>query len=399
MPFLARAEEAANARTLQLGIVGCGGRGLGAALNALRADSGVVVTALADVFPERLEAARRLLGAQFPGRLRVDDAHCFSGLGGYQALLATGVDVVVLATPPCFRPEMAAAAVRARKHIYLEKPVAVDVPGVLSMLQTAELARERRLVILDGFCWRYDAANIEAHRLLEAGKIGKPLHFDGKYYASPPKSPLARESRPAGETDVSWALRNWTAWNWLSGGPFVEQVCHTVDGMLWSFGERMPVAAKGSGGRAQRRDDGDVWDHYDVYFEYEDGTENHISCRQWKGCHGEIADRTLCERGTLHTPYRPHILGPERWRYRGDSNNMYDATHIELFRCIRSGVWKQTLEAAACKTLAAILGREAAHTGKRVTLADLRTSSVSLMPERLTLQTRLSPARIPYPGT
>lgn len=398
-PWLARAQEVLSERPLKIGVVGCGGRGLGAAANALRADGRSFVSALADVFPERIEVARRLLGSQFPGRAQVDDEHCCAGLDGYKKLLSTDVDVVILATPPCFRPDMAAAAVRARKHLYVEKPVAVDVPGVLSILQTAELARERRLVILDGYCWRYDAANVEAHRLLDAGAIGKPLHFDAKYYAAPPKSPLARDSRPANESDVAWALRNWTAWNWLSGGPFVEQACHAVDGMIWSFGERLPVAAKGCGGRAQRRDDGDVWDHYDVYFEYEDGSEHHISSRQWTGSHGEIADCTIGERGTLHTPYRPRILGENRWRYRGEPNNMYEATHVEFFRCIRAGEWKQTLAQAAEKTLVAILGREAAHTGKRLMLDDLRRSTVQLMPDRLTMETRLSPARIPFPGT
>lgn len=398
-PWLARAQEVLSERPLKIGVIGCGGRGLGAAANALRADKNSFIHALADVFPERIEAARRLLASQFPGRAGVADSRCFEGLDGYKKLLSTDIDIAILATPPCFRPDMAAAAVRARKHLYVEKPVAVDVPGVLSVLQTAELARERRLVILDGYCWRYDAANVEAHRRLDAGAIGQPLHFDAKYYAAPPKSPLARDSRPAKESDVAWALRNWTAWNWLSGGPFVEQACHAVDGMLWSFGERLPLAAKGCGGRAQRRDDGDVWDHYDVYFEYEDGAEHHISSRQWKGSHGEIADRTIGARGTLHTPYRPRILGETRWRYRGEPNNMYDATHVELFRCIRAGEWKQTLASAAEKTLVAILGRDAAHTGKRLMLDDLRRSTVQLMPDSLTMETRLSPARIPFPGT
>lgn len=120
-------------------------------------------------------------------------------------------------------------------------------------------------MILDGFCWRYDKANEEAHRKLSSGQLGRVLSFDGLYYTTPPKSPLALDSRPSSDTDVAWALRNWTAWNWLSGGQFVEQIVHTIDGMVWSMNEQLPLAAFGSGGRAQRRDDGDVWDHYDVY--------------------------------------------------------------------------------------------------------------------------------------
>lgn len=154
------------------------------------------------------------------------------------------------------------------------------------------------------------------------------LSFDGLYYTTPPKSPLALDSRPSSDTDVAWALRNWTAWNWLSGGQFVEQIVHTIDGMVWSMNEQLPLAAFGSGGRAQRRDDGDVWDHYDVYFEYDHNVAAHISCRQWVGCHGEIVDRTVCEKGMLVTPYRPHIQADKRWRFRGERGNMYADTHV-----------------------------------------------------------------------
>lgn len=398
-PLLQQAAEPQNSqRILKIGVVGCGGRGLGAAADALHADPGTVVWALADVFDERLTAAEQLLTQQFGDRFQAPAERRFAGLDAYKKLLETDVDLVILATPPAFRPEMLAAAVKANKHLYVEKPVAVDVPGILSVLNTSRIAKSKQLVILDGFCWRYDAANIAAHEQLSAGTLGKVLTFDAKYYTTPPKSPLALNSRPAGESDLSWALRNWTAWNWLSGGQFVEQICHSVDGMLWSFGEELPIAAKGTGGRAQRKDDGDVWDHYDIYFEYADGREAHISCRQWNGCHGEIADRTICEKGTLHTPYRPHIQSERRWRYRGEPTNMYAQTHIELMRHIREGNWKQTLEDAANKTLVAILGREAAHTGQRILLEDLKKNTTRLMPEKLGMDSKLPPAKIPVPG-
>ena len=158
-----------------------------------------------------------------------------------------------------------------------------------------------------------------------------------RYYTTPPKSPLALDSRPSSDTDVAWALRNWTAWNWLSGGQFVEQIVHTIDGMVWSMNEQLPLAAFGSGGRAQRRDDGDVWDHYDVYFEYGHNVTAHISCRQWVGCHGEIVDRTICEKGMLVTPYRPYIQANNRWRFRGERGNMYADTHVAFYRFLRSG--------------------------------------------------------------
>ena len=197
---------------------------------------------------------------------------------------------------------------------------------------------------------------------------------------------------------MAWALRNWTAWNWLSGGQFVEQIVHTIDGMVWSMNEQLPLAAFGSGGRAQRRDDGDVWDHYDVYFEYDHNVTGHISCRQWVGCHGEITDRTVCEKGMLVTPYRPHIQADKRWRFRGERGNMYADTHVAFYRFLRSGTWTQTLESAANKTLVAILGREAAHTGQRITWEQIKKNTTRLVPEDLTMDTQLPPARIPRPG-
>lgn len=398
MPCLNAAEVFTDTKPLKVGLVGCGGRGLGAMKNALDADPGTMVWALADVFQERIDFGAKLLAEQYGNRAQLDRSRLVSGLDSYKRLLQTDIDVVLLCTPPAFRPEHLAAAIDASKHIYAEKPVAVDVPGVLSVLESARLAKLKNLVILDGFCWRYDKANEEAHRKLSSGLLGRVLSFDGLYYTTPPKSPLALDSRPSSDTDVAWALRNWTAWNWLSGGQFVEQIVHTIDGMVWSMNEQLPLAAFGSGGRAQRRDDGDVWDHYDVYFEYDHNVTAHISCRQWVGCHGEIVDRTICEKGMLVTPYRPYIQANNRWRFRGERGNMYADTHVAFYRFLRSGTWTQTLESAANKTLAAIMGREAAHTGQRITWEQIKKSTARLMPEDLTMDTPLPPARIPRPG-
>ena len=224
MPCLNAAEALTDARPLKVGLVGCGGRGLGAMKNALDADPGTVVWALADVFRERIDFGSNLLTEQYGSRVQLDKSRLFDGLDGYKKLLQTDIDVVLLCTPPAFRPEHLAAAIDAGKHIYAEKPVAVDVPGVLSVLESARLAKLKNLVILDGFCWRYDKANEEAHRKLSSGELGRVLSFDGLYYTTPPKSPLALDSRPSSDTDVAWALRNWTAWNWLSGGQFGEQI-------------------------------------------------------------------------------------------------------------------------------------------------------------------------------
>ncbi len=401
-PYLASAQDLApvlsGGKPIKVGLVGCGGRGLGAMKNALEATPNTQVWALADVFPERTEFGIRVLTEEFGDRVKVDKSRCFHGLEGYKKLLETDIDVVLLCTPPAFRPEHLAAAIDANKHIYAEKPVAVDVPGVMSVLESARLANLKNIIILDGFCWRYDKANVEAHQKLSAGELGKVLSFNGLYYTTPPKSPLALDSRPATDTDVSWALRNWTAWNWLSGGQFVEQIVHTIDGMVWSLDEKMPLAAFGTGGRAQRRDDGDVWDHYDVYFEYEGNVTGHIACRQWVGCYGIIEDRTICEKGQLITPNRPQIQAEKRWRFRGERGNMYADTHVAFYRYLQEGNYVQTLESAANKTLIAILGREAAQTGQRISWDQIKKNTTRLVPEDLSMDTPLPPAKIPRPG-
>ena len=397
-PYLAKAQEALISRPIKVGLVGCGGRGLGAMKNALDADSSTIVWALADAFQERVDFGSQLLDKQYGGRMQASAERRFVGLDSYLKLMETDIDVVLLCSPPAFRPDHIASAVAAGKHIFAEKPLAVDIPGALSVLESAKLASTKELVILDGFCWRYDKANIEARKQLQSGRIGNVLNFDGIYATTPPKSPLSLDSRPPGESDVSWALRNWTAWNWLSGGQFVEQVIHTIDGMMWSMGDALPIAAFGSGGRAQRKDDGDVWDHYDVYFEYEHEVTGHISCRQWVGCHGEIIDRTYCQEGILITPNRPRIQAKKRWRYRGDDTNMYHETHVAFYRHLRQGEWKQTLEQAALKTMVAIMGREAAQTGQRITWDDIQKNTNRIVPVNLTMESSLPPASIPTPG-
>lgn len=383
---------------IKVGLIGCGGRGLGAMKDALDACPEAVAWAMGDVFDERVMFGCNLIKEQFGDRMQATDGRKFTGLDAYKGVIGTGIDVVLLCSPPAFRPNHFAAAVEANKHIYAEKPIAVDVPGVMSVLETAKLAATKPLVILDGLCWHYDQANVEAHEVLHTNKLGKILSFDGIYYTTPPKSPLALNSRPAHESDVVWELRNWTAWNWLSGGPMVEQIIHTIDSMLWSMNGALPIAAMGVGGRTQRRDDGDVWDNYNVIYEFENDVSARISSRQWVGCHGQIEDRTVCEKGTLITPYRPRIQAATRWRYRGEKGNMYADTLVAFFKHLQAKEWKQTIERVAITTLVAILGRDAAQTGQRITLDQIKQSTTRLVPDELTLDSALPPPRIPMPG-
>lgn len=393
------AQEEQSSSPVKVGIIGCGGRGMGAATDALDADPGAVIWAMADVFEEQMTKGVDLLNTQYPeSRISCPPERRFSGLDGYKRLLQSGVDLVLHCAPPVFRPMHIKATVEAGKHLFAEKPVAVDVPGVLSVLESAKLAKEKNLIAYDGFCWRYDPACREALAELKKGTFGAPLSFNGIYYLTPPKTSMTEAARPSGMSDLDWSLQNWMALNWLSGGPLVEQNVHTIDLMCWCFDEALPIAAFGSGGRAQRDDMGDVWDHYQVIYELPDRKQATISTRQWKNCHVDISNRTICEKGTLVTPYRPRFEGQTRWRYSGEASNMYKQTHKELFADIRSGTPRQTLEQAANKTLITIMGRTAAHTGQRITWEEILKDTTSLTPAELSESTQLPPLSIPVPG-
>lgn len=396
---LARALEKEAGKPIKIGIIGCGGRGLGATADALEGDPGVVIWGMADVFAEQISLGNELLTKQYgEARVQVPAERRFDGLDGYKKLLQCGIDLVILASPPVFRPAHIRATVEAGIHMFTEKPLAVDVPGVLSVLESAKIAKEKNLIALDGFCWRYDAGCRAAMAELAKGTFGKALSFNGLYYATPPKTPMTEAARPADMTDVQWAIKNWMGWSWLSGGSFVEQVVHTIDLMCWSFDEAMPLAAFGSGGRAQRTDMGDVWDHYQVFYELPNRVQATISSRQWKQCYCDISNRTVCEKGVLVTPSRPRFEGSQRWRFSGESNNMYRQTHVDLFALLREGKREQHLESGAYKTLIAIMGRTAAQTGQRVTWEEILKDTTTLMPQNLTLDSKLPPPVIAVPG-
>lgn len=392
--------ENSSGKQIKIGIIGCGGRGMGAATDSLDADPNVIIWAMADIFQEQIDKGIELIEKDYtPTRISVPKERQFTGLDAYQKLLATDIDIVLLTCPPVFRPLHIKAAVEAGKTLFAEKPVAVDVPGVLSVLESAKLAKEKNLLAYNGFCWRFDAGCRAAFDELHTKQsFGKPLAFNGTYFVSPPKTSMSDTSRPQNITDVEWAIKNWVRWNWLSGGSFVEQIIHTVDLMTWTFGEIMPIAAIGSGGRTQLKEQGDVWDHYQIQYELPDKKYGNISSRQWSNCFADVSDKIFCEKGILHTPYRPRFEGEKRWRFSGEKNNMFKQTHVELIADFKAGKAYEALESAAYKTLAAIMGRTAAQTGQRVTWEEILKDTTTLMPENLTLDTSLPPAEVAVPG-
>lgn len=390
--------NAPNQAKLKIGVVGCGGRGMGAARDALEGDANVVIWAFADVFEEPMSKGVELLKKEYPQRVDVPAERRFLGLDGYKQLLASGVDVVLLCTPPAFRPQHLAAAVDASKHIYCEKPIATDVVGAQQVQQIVKQAEAKSICIYTGFCWRFDPGCRAAYEQLAEGKLGDVLNFYGMFYTVPPKPPLSLDARPEGISDMDWQIRNWTGYNWLSGGPLVEQAIHTIDAMSWAMKEELPLAVVGSGGRSQRKDQGDVWDHYDVVYEFPGRVFAHVSCRQWLNCYVDVKDRVLCQKGVLTGPYMPRIDGETRWKFRGQEADMYRVTHKEMFASIRAGHVVQELDAAVRKTMIALMGRLAAESGSRVTWQDITESRQSLVPQDLRWDMKLPDWKVPVPG-
>lgn len=374
------AVHAAGDDTLKVGLVGCGGRGMGAAVNATRDQNRSVLTAMAELFPDRLEAAKARLQKALGDKYQVEDEKCFCGFDGYQKLLETDVDVVLLCTPPHFRPEHLAACVAANKHIFCEKPVAVDATGVRSVLETCKEASAKGLNVVSGLCWRYHKGVNETMKQIQDGAIGNIVAIHENYLTG---TLWYRQPKPEW-SEMEQQCRNWYYYTWLSGDHIVEQFVHSLDKALWLKGDQPPAVAFGLGGRQVRTDAkwGNIYDHHAVCYEWEDGTKCFAYTRQMKGCYGNVDDYVLGTTGRAQV-LKHQIEGHVNWRYRGKGDpSMYDAEHVALFEAIRAGKPINNGQYMSYSTMMAILGRETCYTGQRISWEDAINSSQKLGPEK-----------------
>ncbi|MCW5767040.1 MAG: Gfo/Idh/MocA family oxidoreductase, partial [Phycisphaeraceae bacterium] len=305
---------------LRVGLIGCGGRGTGAAVDALTASDGVEIYALGDVFPERIDSCRSGL-EQLPTELRqrvaVDAKRVFTGFDAYKGVIGSGVDVVILATPPGFRPGHFAAAVEAGKHVFMEKPVAVDGPGVRTVLAAAERAAAQRLSVVAGTQRRHERCYLEAMERLRGGAIGSVR--SARVYWN--QGGLWVNARQPAWSDMEWQLRNWLYFAWLSGDHIVEQHVHNLDVANWAIGAT-PVRCTGMGGRQVRTDAayGHIFDHFAVEYEYPGGVVVSSMCRQIDGCAGRVEEVVVGTQGVMVTASgRARIEGERPWRFEGEN--------------------------------------------------------------------------------
>ena len=366
---------------LKVGLIGCGGRGTGAAVQALQADSNAVLTAMGDVFEDRMEGAYNEISKISGNQVKVDKSQKFIGFDAYQKVIDSGVDVVLLTTPPGFRPDHLTAAINAGKHAFCEKPVAVDAPGVRKVLAAAKMAKEKQLSIVSGFCFRYDNAKRATFKRVLDGQLGDIkviTTFRGG-------GELWYKNRQPDWSEMTHQMRNWYYYNWLSGDFIVEMAVHSLDLMSWAMGDVMPVSAIGTGGRQARTDEryGNIYDHFAVEFDYANGAKgNHFTRQQAGTSHRNSVDIFGTDGNAVINIGRQYeINGRENWKFEGERNNMYQKEHDELFAAIRSGKPVNDGNNMANSSMLGIWARMAAYTGQTITWEQAINSKEELGPK------------------
>ncbi len=396
---------AAPTGKLKVGFIGCGGRGTGAANQALSAESDTVLWAMGDVFDDRLQTSKAILEKQHAEKVQVPKERQFVGLDAFQKVIDSGVDVVLLTTPPGFRPQHFKAAVAAGKHTFLEKPMATDAPGYRSVLESVAEAKKKNLGVCAGFCWRYHHAMRETFARLTGGENGDILANYNNYNGGA-SDRYQKYQREDCKTDLEWQLRRWYYFTWLSGDHLVEQAVHSIDKMAWVFGDKPPVKCVGHGGRQVRTEEkyGNIFDHFSIVYDYEMGRRGFHFSRQIANAAGSNTDsffgsKGICEiNGSLKQWYMKDLDNNVIWRYKGDPEDMYQVEHNEFFASIRKGEPINDGDRMASSTLLAIMGRMAVYTGQEITWEMAEKSQERLVPEKLEWDMKLPAPPVAMPG-
>jgi predicted dehydrogenase len=368
--------HAQGSETIRVGLIGCGGRGGGAAEQIVRAAPGVRLEALGDLYRDRLDAARYGLAARGPA-YQVRDDHCFTGFDAYQRVLECGVDLVILATPPVFRSLHLEAAVKAGKHAFVEKPIATCPAGVRAFLGAAKLASQKGLAIVAGTQRRHQASYVETIKRIHGGAIGKVLAAQCYWM----QGGIWNRPRKPEYSDMEWQTRNWYYFTWISGDHIVEQHVHNLDVINWVMGSH-PVKCTGMGGRQSRTDPvyGNIYDHFTTEYEYPGGVKVLSMCRQVDGCANRVSESVIGSQGTANPAGSLHGATP--WRFEGQSSDPYVQELTDLIGSIRAGRPLNEAQAVAESTLTAIMGRMSAYTGQEVTWEQALASKLDLRPAK-----------------
>lgn len=393
-PILA---HAAGSDTIKIGFIGCGGRGTGAMVQALRADPGIVLWSMGDLFDTQIANSLNGInnamkeddesdgGTANRERIQVSDDRKFVGIDAYKHVIDSGVDAVILTTWPHFRPVQMAYAVEKGKHIFAEKPLAVDAPGLRSVFASARKAKAQNTALQIGFCWRYHKAMREGFEHVLNGSIGDITTVHTTYNTGH----LPKRARKPEWSDMEFQMHNWWHFTWLSGDHIVEQAIHSIDRMAWALGDKLPERVVCHGGRIARTgpESGNVYDHFACVYEYDDGRRAFHTCRQISGCPSDNSDYVYGTKGAAYiNGWVPNkiatrdLQGNELWHFKGRAKDMYQQEHDELWASVRAGTPNNDCMRSANTTLMALMGRMAAYTGQTINWDQAMNSQERLGP-------------------
>ena len=373
---------AAGSDKIRVGVVGAGGRGTGAAIDCLKADPAVEIVALGDLVPDRVESSLARLTKEYPDRVKVPADHRFTGFDNHKGVCGLAdVDLVILAAPPGFRPMHLAAAVEAGKHIFTEKPVAVDPVGIRKVLALAEAAKQKKLAVVAGTQRRHQARYLEMMKRVQDGQIGEIVAAQCYWN----QGDLWVKERTPQMSEIEWQCRNWLYFSWTSGDHIVEQHVHNIDVVNWAMGVA-PKNVMGMGGRQARTrpEFGNIFDHFAVEYEYPNGVRVMSMCRQTKGAAERVEERIVGTKGVAwSTSSATRITGEKPWSFEADEINPYVQEHIDLIAAIRKGTPINELKQVAESTMSAIIGRMSAYTGRAMSWEwAMNSSKLDLSPAK-----------------
>jgi predicted dehydrogenase len=379
----ARSVHPAGGDTIRIALVGCGGRGTGACTQALNTTGPVKLVAMADMFRDRMDTSYATLTAAHPDRVDVPEDRKHLGFDAYQKVLdSSDVDMVLLTTPPGFRPIHFEAAVKAGKHVFMEKPVSTDADGVRRVLAAAAEAKKKDLKVGVGLQRRHAASYIETIKRLHDGAIGDILACRIYWNSG---NPWTKPRKPE-MTEMEYQLRNWYNFVWICGDHIVEQHVHNLDVAHW-LKDALPVKANGMGGRQgeKGKEFGQIFDHHCVEFEYADGSRVYSQCRRITGCMDRVSEFAHGTKGTSNVSNRIDVKGESGWRHKGKEKNAYQVEHDDLFAAIRQNKPYNEAEYAANSTMMAIIGRMCTYSGQELTWEQAIQSQIGVMPKEFSL--------------
>jgi predicted dehydrogenase len=372
---LAHTAHAAGSDVIRVGIVGCGGRGTGAAADAMNADSGVRLVAMGDLFQDRIESSRALLKAEKPAQVEVDHDHCFTGLDSYQRVIDS-VDIVLIACAAKFHALYLKAGIEAGKHVFVEKPHAIDPLGIQVVREATELARQKNLGILSGLMSRFAPPIQETIQRVHDGQIGTIVSIEENFI----RGPYGKLDRAPGLREIEQQYANQYRFSWLCGDDVTQSLVHNLDRATWMLQETPPVRCHGLGGRSGPQNLlGDVFDHHAVVYHYASGVRLYAFCRTTHHCYNEDSSIILGTQGVADLK-SGRITGRKPWRYRGPKVSPYLIEHQAFLQSIRRGTPLNCGDYAARSTLVAIMGQLSCYSGKEVTWDEVSRSSFFFPP-------------------